>query len=221
MREFSLGDGAVELLLIRHGDATPDGEIDDFETVYRDLPLSGRGRAQARALADRLAGHDITAVYASGLRRADETAQAIADRIGLEVHRDERLREVEIGGLDEPRHPAEFGAHLERLAELAIEHGGWSQLEGSESSASIRERMRAATAAIVASHPGARVAVVSHAGAINAHIADVIGLESDFFFPAANTSINIIRARGDARLLVTVNDIAHLHVDRGVADGAR
>ena len=70
--------------------------------------------------------------------------------------------------------------------------------------------MRAAIDAIVAANPGKRIVVVSHAGAINAYIAGLLGLTSDFFFPAGNTSISIVRARDDRRLLVTVNDIAHL-----------
>ena len=79
-----------------------------------------------------------------------------------------------------------------------------------ESSAAIRARMQEAVEAIVAAHPGARVALVSHAGAINAYLASLLGLTSDFFFPAGNTSISTVRARDGRRLLVSINDIAHL-----------
>jgi 2,3-bisphosphoglycerate-dependent phosphoglycerate mutase len=208
MREFSRQNGAVELLLVRHAEATPDP--DSSHASYRDLPLNAAGRKQARALATRLAGMKIATIYSSPLRRASETAKAISSATHRAIAYDERLREVEIGGLDEPMHPAEFGAHLDRLAELAIAHGGWSQLPGTEASAAIRARMRSSVDAIVAEHAGARIAVVSHAGSINAYLADVIGLSSDFFFPAANASISIVRAAGTKRLLVTLNDVAHL-----------
>ncbi|HTX60356.1 MAG TPA: histidine phosphatase family protein [Verrucomicrobiae bacterium] len=214
MREFSLEAGAVELLLLRHAEATPDPNADVVHASYRDLPLNARGHAQARALALRCASMKIATIYASPLRRAAETAKAISLTTERAIAYDERLREVEIGGLDEPRHPAEFGAHLDRLAELAIAHGGWSQIPGTEGSRAIRERMRAAIDAIVAEHAGARVAVVSHAGSINAYLADVIGLASDFFFPAANASISVVRANGPKRLLVALNDVAHLHKPR-------
>jgi broad specificity phosphatase PhoE len=210
---FSLAHGATEILLVRHADATPsiDG---DAPAVYRDLPLCETGRAQARALAARLSAAAITTIYSSPLRRASETARAISRTTRRAISYDERLREVEIGGLDEPRHPAEFGAHLDRLAALAIAHGGWSQIPGSEGSPSIRARMRDAIDAIAESHPGKRIVAVSHAGTINAYLADVLGLESDFFFPTAHTSISTVRLHHGKRLLVALNDVAHLHERR-------
>lgn len=211
--DFSLANGATEILLVRHGDAVPDpgGDAPLERAAYVDLPLSARGREQARAVATRLAAAAITTIYSSPLRRASETAKAISVATRRAIAYDERLREVEIGGLDEPKHPAEFGAHLDRLADLAIEHGGWSQIPGTEGSESIRSRMRAAIDAMVAEHAGKRIVAVSHAGAINAYLAGVLGIASDFFFPASNTSISVVRAHGDKRLLVSLNDVAHLH----------
>jgi probable phosphoglycerate mutase len=211
VREFSLADGAVELLLVRHAEATPDPNGALEHASYRDLPLNPRGRSQARALGARLAKTKLATIYSSPLKRAAETAKAISNATTRAIAYDERLREVEIGSLDEPRHPAEFGAHLDRLAELAIAHGGWSQIEGTEPSAAIRSRMRDAILAIADGHAGQRIAVVSHAGSINAFFADVIGLASDFFFPAGNASISTVRVRGDKMLLVALNDVTHLH----------
>ena len=70
--------------------------------------------------------------------------------------------------------------------------------------------MRAAMRAIADGHAGQRIAVVSHAGSINAFLAEVIGLASDFFFPTANASISTVRARDERLLLVALNDVAHL-----------
>jgi broad specificity phosphatase PhoE len=212
--DFSLAHGASEILLVRHADAVPDEGTHNDGHSYRDLPLSTRGRAQARALAQRLSAGAVGAIYASPLLRARETAQAVAEATGCDVSYDERLREVEIGGLNEPRHPAEFGAHLDRLAEMAIRHGGWSQIPGTEGSGAIRTRMREAIDAVVEANAGKRIVVVSHAGAINAYLAGVLDMRSDFFFPAANTSISTLRARGGRRLLLALNDIAHLQEQR-------
>jgi 2,3-bisphosphoglycerate-dependent phosphoglycerate mutase len=126
----------------------------------------------------------------------------LAEATGLAVSEDPRLREVEIAGVGP--------VAMHDLAEIAIANGGWSHLPGTESSHDIRARMHEALNAIVAAHPGERVAVISHAGAINAYLASLLDLRSDFFFPAGNTSISVVRARDDRRLLVTVNEIAHL-----------
>ncbi len=202
MRDFRIAHGATELLLIRHADADHPAETVTAEVRDIDLPLSERGRAQAERLAARMAMRGISAIYSSPLKRTMQTAQAIARPLGHAIRDDSRLREVEIAGIG--------AVSLSDLADIAIEHGGWSHLPGTEPSAQIRARMTAAIHDIVQAHPGARVAVVSHAGAINAYVAHLFDLRADFFFPAGNTSITTIRARDDRRLVVTLNDTAHL-----------
>jgi broad specificity phosphatase PhoE len=54
------------------------------------------------------------------------------------------------------------------------------------------------------------VIVFCHGGVINAYAAEVLGLEKDFFFPAANTSITVVRVAGKQRVLYVMNDIAHV-----------
>jgi len=50
----------------------------------------------------------------------------------------------------------------------------------------------------------------AHGGVINAYVAEVLGLKKDFFFPAANTSITIVRTSDKHRVLYVLNDIAHI-----------
>ena len=202
MRDFRVAHGATELLLIRHAEAEPLRPSEAFEPKDVDLPLTPRGRGQAAALAVRLQQRGIAAIYTSPLLRTRETAEILAQATRLPIAEDSRLREVEIAGVGP--------VAMHDLAEIAIANGGWSHLPGTESSQDVRARLREALDAIVVRHPGKRVAVISHAGAINAYIASLLGLSSDFFFPAGNTSLSIVRARDSLRLLVTVNDIAHL-----------
>ena len=204
---FSVREGATDLLLIRHADASGNGACSDANVTHGDMPLTERGRAQAELLAARLRRHGITAVFSSHLRRAVETAQILARDTGAGVSIDDRLREVDIAGAET--------IGLRRLAEIAVESGGWSHLDGTETSESIRSRMRAAIGDIVQRNAGGRVAIVSHAGAINAYIASLLGLQIDFFFPAGNTSITVVRASDERRLIFTINDIAHLDYARG------
>jgi probable phosphoglycerate mutase len=202
MRDFRVAHGATEVLLVRHGEAEPMPPTQALNPKDVDMPLSARGRAQAEAMASRLRSRGIAAIYSSPLRRTRETADALAAVTDLPITEDARVREVEIAGVGP--------VAMHDLAEIAIAHGGWSHLPGTESSQAIRSRVTEAVDAIIAAHRGARVAVVSHAGAINAYIAGLLGLKSDFFFPTGNTSISIVRARDERRLLVSLNDIAHL-----------
>lgn len=74
----------MRLFLVRHAEAAP-GEPDELR------PLTPGGRAQSRALGERLAGERPSVVLSSPLLRARETAQAIARATGVELRPDERL----------------------------------------------------------------------------------------------------------------------------------
>ena len=85
----------MELLLVRHGET--DWNRDRRFQGHADPPLNETGRAQARALADELAGEVIDAVYTSDLARARETAEILAARLGAEVVPLRELREIDVG----------------------------------------------------------------------------------------------------------------------------
>ena len=63
---------------------------------------------------------------------------------------------------------------------------------------------------IAGNHIGQRVLAFAHGGVVNAYMAEVLGLQKDFFFPAANTSITVIKVLGKHRVLYVLNDIAHI-----------
>ncbi|MFH5821995.1 histidine phosphatase family protein [Georgenia sp. AZ-5] len=80
--------------LMRHGEVhNPDGILYGRLPGYR---LSGRGQAMATRVADVLhsGGHDIRAVIASPLQRAQETAGPTAAAYGVGVAEDARLIEA-------------------------------------------------------------------------------------------------------------------------------
>ncbi len=206
--ELSLRRGAAELHLVRHADAVP--ESDEAFTIYDDYeahPLSARGRAQANAVAERFAELDIAAVYASPIRRARETADAIAAVAGVPVREERGVTEITIGPTDDAM---ALRDRLAWLAMIAMRDGSWNGIPGTELSASVRARMLGALDAIAARHPGERVAVVSHAGAINAALGAIADSDHDFLFPLANASVSVLRIGGGRRLLMSANETAHL-----------
>lgn len=213
------------LHFIRHADAVPDhdGPIDDTGG-YDMLGLSVKGTEQARALARRLADTTrLAAIYASPTRRAFETATAIGEAVRLPVIVDERVREIYLGD-ESVGHvaPAERAPlvreRLKAFAAMAIREGTWAALPDVEPGAAVRARMLAAVTDVVARHPDAHVAIVSHAGSINAYLAEVVGVARDFFFPIRNTSLNSVRVFREQTLLLRLNDTAHLERARVTAD---
>ena len=102
--------------LLRHGEVhNPDG------VLYGRLPgyhLSANGRLMAAAAADFFAERPVTAVFASPLERAQETARPVAERLGLEIVTDKRL--IESGNVLEGKTIS--------LANLALNPVNWPHL---------------------------------------------------------------------------------------------
>src|SRR5208282_1434339 len=99
--------------LVRHGEVENPRRV-----LYGRIPgfhLSADGRVQAKAVADFLAGRDVTVLRSSPLERALETAEPIAAEFALTAAVDDRLIEawnhfegmrfgVGDGALRQPRH---------------------------------------------------------------------------------------------------------------------
>ena len=89
--------------------------------LYGRLPgyhLSANGRMMAAAAADFFAGRPVAAVFASPLERAQETAQPVAERLGLTITTDDRL--IESGNVLEGKSVS--------LASLALNPLNWRYL---------------------------------------------------------------------------------------------
>jgi broad specificity phosphatase PhoE len=85
----------ARLYLVRHGRTGGNG---NRYVGWADEPLDEVGRKQARAVADRLAGEAIDAVYASPLSRAVDTARPLAERHGAPLRVRAELKEIDYGG---------------------------------------------------------------------------------------------------------------------------
>ena len=91
------------LWLVRHGESTwniaglAQGHNDEAE-------LTERGLRQAADAAAQFGYRPVRAIYASDLRRAQQTAAAFAGGLGLPVYADTRLRERSLGDLEGTAH---------------------------------------------------------------------------------------------------------------------
>ena len=83
----------MRLIMVRHG-----------EPNYEKDCLTETGRQQAAAAAERLTREGITAVYASPMGRARETASFTAERLHLPVQVLDYMHEISWGGPDIPEH---------------------------------------------------------------------------------------------------------------------
>jgi len=87
--------------MVRHGDTDLNSGHTSPEKFrsHIDVPLSAEGRKEGQELANKLCGYNIDCIYSSDLSRAADTAQMIADKCGIKVVEDERLRPWDLGKL--------------------------------------------------------------------------------------------------------------------------
>ena len=96
--------------LVRHG--VTDWNKDNKTQGETDIPLNEEGRAQARAVAEKLKDQNIELIISSPLSRAKETADIIASVINAEVVVDPELREKRSGeaeGMDREEAKNKYG----------------------------------------------------------------------------------------------------------------
>jgi broad specificity phosphatase PhoE len=86
---------AARVIIWRHG-RTEWNVVNRFQG-QADIPLDGVGQGQAVRAAEVLAAYRPTGLYSSDLSRCYQTAAVLAERTGLEIITDKRLREVHVG----------------------------------------------------------------------------------------------------------------------------
>jgi len=80
-----------------------------------------------------------------------------------------------------------------------------------EPPAGVIERMRAAVDEMVQRHTGQRIVAISHGAAIIAYLSDVLRLEpGQLRMLPYFTSISVVRAVGNRRMVGALGDTAHL-----------
>jgi len=167
------------VLLVRHGLTAMTGPVLAGWTAG--LALDERGRAQADAVAARLAPLPLTAVVASPLDRCQQTAAAIAAGRDLELATDDRLGECRYGDWT--------GQEIKKLAKdplwRAVQvHPSVVRFPGPEGEP-LRETQARAVAAVRDWNdrlgPDAIWLACSHGDVIKAVVADALGMHLDLF----------------------------------------
>jgi glucosyl-3-phosphoglycerate phosphatase len=185
----------VTLILWRHGQTTFNAER-RFQGQL-DIQLNEKGRTQAANAARYLAALSPTAIFASDLSRATETAGALARLTGLTVQLDKDLRERS-GGEWEGKTDAEIRENYP--AEFAV----WEP-PGGETASFVRDRSEAALLRIAdGAASGSVIVVTGHGASLGMGLSRVLGVPdgSRLLGPFGNCRWSVLTRRdGTWRLL--------------------
>lgn len=195
----------MQVILVRHGETeyNAQGRLQGYSAV----PLSMRGRQQARLIGPCVRLLRPTVLYSSDIQRAHETAMILSEHVGLPVQPCPGLREWNIGNwIDRMRE--DFYVHLATIGDHPATHVP----EGGESQVQTQARMVAQMQDWADQHAEATILGVSHGTAIDVFVRHILGLDMRHSSPysIANASINIFRYQEKQWEIVTLNDIAHL-----------
>jgi probable phosphoglycerate mutase len=210
-------EATTTLMIIRHGETEWNRDL-RFQG-HGDSPLTGVGRAQAQALAERLADAPIDRLISSDLGRTRETAGYIATATGLEPTTDPRLRERHYGPFEGLTIPEIEVRHPEAYARFRTDDPEYV-LPGGESHRQHYERNVGFFKAYVKDHPGTTAALVAHGGVLDSVFRFVarLPLNQPRCYLVPNTSLTVVkhgRFYGTLRwVMETWGDVSHL---KGIA----
>lgn len=164
---------ATHLFLIRHGEVEAS-----YHRVFGgriDMDLSPRGHEQARRTAEHLRPRRFDAIFASPMKRAQQTLAPLLEHRRARPATLNDLREVDFGdwtGLNFMQVRERFGAHAYEWLDH-IERGG---IPNGETAADLRERIAPCVLRMLAGQEGKSVAVVCHGGVIRVILSVLLDL---------------------------------------------
>lgn len=201
----------TRIYLIRHAEA--EGNVKRVFQGHIDADISVNGEKQLEKLSKRFAHVHLDALYASPLRRAYKTAQAVDFAQHLPIITLKGLMEIN-GGCWEGRpfrelpelFPQDNETWLKRPWDFAPQDG--------EPMRQVYARMWETVSSIARKHPGKTVGVASHGCAIRNYLCRARGWPIERLNDISwcdNTAVSIIEYRNDGQVQITMeNDASHL-----------
>lgn len=201
---------STRVILVRHGETAwnVDGRIQG----HLDIPLNDHGRWQAQQVARSLADRPLDAVYASDLRRARETAQAIATAHHLPLDFDPGLRERIFGQFEGHTFQEIDAAWPDAAQRWRHRDPDFAPPGGGESLRTLFARVVETADRLAQQHPEQTIALVTHGGVLDAlyRAATRQSLQAPRTWELGNASINRLLWTPAGLTLVGWADTQHL-----------
>lgn len=162
----------LRLFVVRHGETKFN--IEHRIQGWCDSPLTTKGIEQAKALSNELKEVDFTAVYASPLKRAMDTATLLLGNRTQEITLLNDLKELHFGTI-------EGEEDYKYIAKDGSSHREGFEKYGGETIAILKKRLMQAMHFITSNHEEGNILIVSHGAAIRYLLQEVMHSEDDYF----------------------------------------
>ncbi|WP_226571962.1 2,3-diphosphoglycerate-dependent phosphoglycerate mutase GpmB [Mangrovibacter yixingensis] len=163
----------LQVYLVRHGET--QWNVERRIQGQSDSGLTKKGIQQAQQVAQRVRQLGITHVISSDLGRTQQTARIIAQSIGCDYVVDARLRELDMGVLEE-RHLDSLSEEEESWRRRLVNGTPDGRIPQGESMTELSQRMHAALSACLELPAESRPLLVSHGMALGCLVSTILGL---------------------------------------------
>lgn len=179
----------TKLLLIRH--AETDDNLNKRYCGFSNPPLNVFGIAQAKNLARQLKDFEVTAVYASSLLRATQTAEIVFP--DFEIKTMPEFQEYNFGIFEGLTH-SEIVENYPTLYRDWISNPSNILLPKSERFEEFKKRVYGALSSIISLNKNKTIALISHSGPIRLILCEVRGLSLEKFWEVSqrNATFSVI-----------------------------
>ena len=187
----------TEICLVRHGQT--DWNFQEIIQGREDIPLNEVGKKQASQSAEALQSETWDIIISSPLIRAQETAKAIADAVGLRsILLDERFVERNFGEVS--------GKRVSTVRQLITD----GDVKGMETDEEIVARCFSALQDVAKKHAGKRLIIVAHSHAIKAILHAIAPDDITFQTPLKNACISYVKEENGRWSVLRYNIAEHI-----------
>lgn len=199
----------TRLFVVRHGET--QWNVIEKQQGHLDSPLTDRGIKQAQCLAEGLLDKNIDVLYSSDLGRAMHTAEIIAKKLNLEIHKDPRLRERHLGSMQRLT-KTQFANQFPQEAAQFDSGDPEYILPGGESANQRFNRSIECTEELAKREAGKRILIVAHGGVLNSFFYKALNLPltQPCRFSLFNASISSFSITNNQWRLDTWGETTHL-----------
>ena len=187
--------------LVRHGQAdVPQGEL----AGRRDFPLHPLGRKQVEALLPRLRREPVSRIYASPIRRTQETAHILAAGLGLPVETAPELVELEFGEWT-GRQFRDLDASPAWRRFNSFRSG--TRIPGGELFLEVQVRIVDLMLRLRGESPGQTLLLVTHGDVVRAALTWFLGMPADLLLrlDISTASTSVVRLDEDGAQVLGIN----------------
>ena len=188
---FTPHAGALDLLLVRHGESEPAIAGHPFSLVdgHGDPALHADGAAQAITVGARLRDEPLMPLYVTTLRRTHQTVAPLEVHLGLTPVIEADFREVYFGDWE----GGLFRIKATQSAQEALRaraQQNWGEITCAKTCAALKSRVVTAMWRLAARHPDQQIAAFMHRRVIGEALAVATGAQNFAFNGSANGAIS-------------------------------